>query len=119
MEFRILGSVEADNDGLAVELGGLRERTLLARLLLAAGQVVSADRLADASRGGLPRHRTLRAAIEWSHDLLSEAEQICLRRLAIFAGGCTLEAAEAVCPGGALTADQVFQTVSRSSTSRC
>ena len=54
MEFRILGSVEVDSSGLAVDLGGLRERTLLARLLLAAGQVVSADRLADDLWAGEP-----------------------------------------------------------------
>lgn len=54
MEFRILGSVEAERGGLAVDLGGLRERTLLARLLLAAGQVVSADRLADDLWAGEP-----------------------------------------------------------------
>jgi predicted ATPase/DNA-binding SARP family transcriptional activator/tetratricopeptide (TPR) repeat protein len=67
--------------------------------------------LAGASRGGLPRHRTLQAAIEWSHELLSEKEQICLRRLAVFAGSCTLEAAEEVCPGGALAPQDVFPTV--------
>ncbi|HEX6855620.1 MAG TPA: BTAD domain-containing putative transcriptional regulator [Streptosporangiaceae bacterium] len=67
--------------------------------------------LAGASRGGLPRHRTLQAAIEWSHELLSEQEQICLRRLAVFAGSCTLEAAEEVCPGGALAPQDVFPTV--------
>ena len=54
MEFRILGSVEAESGGLTVDLGGLRERTLLARLLLAAGQVVSADRLADDLWAGEP-----------------------------------------------------------------
>jgi predicted ATPase/DNA-binding SARP family transcriptional activator len=67
--------------------------------------------LAGRGRGGMPRHRTLQAAIEWSHDLLSEPEQICFRRLAVFSGGCTLEAAEAVCPGGALSASEIFDTV--------
>jgi predicted ATPase/class 3 adenylate cyclase len=43
-----------------------------------------------------PRQRTLRATIEWSHDLLSEPERTLFRRLAAFEGGCTLEAAEAV-----------------------
>ena len=48
-----------------------------------------------------PRQQTLRGAIDWSHDLLSPAEQILFRRLGVFVGGATLAAAEAVCdPGG-------------------
>jgi predicted ATPase len=47
----------------------------------------------------MPRHQTLRALIDWSNDLLSEKEQILFRRLAVFAGGWPLEAAEAVCSG--------------------
>jgi len=54
VEFRILGSVEVADGGLVRDLGGLRERTLLARLLLAAGQVVSADRLAEDLWAGRP-----------------------------------------------------------------
>ena len=54
MEFRILGSVEVADDGVTKDLGGLRERTLLARLLLSAGQVVSADRLAEDLWAGRP-----------------------------------------------------------------
>jgi tetratricopeptide (TPR) repeat protein len=50
------------------------------------------------------RQRTLRATLAWSHDLLAEAEQALFRRLAAFAGGCTVEAAEAVCADGALPA---------------
>src|SRR5260370_38733311 len=55
--FRILGSVEVADGGLVRDLGGLRERTLLARLLLSAGQVVSAERLAeDLGAGPPPAH---------------------------------------------------------------
>src|SRR5439155_846996 len=56
--------------------------------------------LAGGSRTGLPRHQTLRATIEWSYALLSEAERALLRRLSVFRGGWTLEAAEAVCGDG-------------------
>lgn len=99
-----------DGIPLALELAAARVNALTAGQL--AARIDDRFRLlAGASRRGLPRHRTLQAAIEWSHDLLSEAEQICLRRLAVFAGGCTLEAAEAVCPGGPLAPDLVFETV--------
>ncbi|HKV44222.1 MAG TPA: AAA family ATPase, partial [bacterium] len=53
--------------------------------------------LTQGERAALPRHRTLRAAMDWSYHLLPEAERALLRRLAVFAGGWTLEAAEAVC----------------------
>ena len=59
MEFRILGSIEAEDDGRTLDLGGLRERTLLARLLLSANHVVSADRIAeDLWSGSPPAHST-------------------------------------------------------------
>ncbi len=51
------------------------------------------------------------AAIEWSHDLLSEPEQVCLRRLAIFAGGCTHRRGRGGLPDAALPAGGVFETV--------
>ena len=54
--------------------------------------------LAPPGRMAPPRHRTLRAAIDWSHDLLSPQEKILLRRLAVFAGW-PLEMAEQVCAG--------------------
>ena len=53
--------------------------------------------LASNNRTDLPHHRTLKAMIDWSHDLLTETEQVLLRRLSIFAGGWTLEAAVNVC----------------------
>jgi non-specific serine/threonine protein kinase len=56
--------------------------------------------LTNGDRTVLPRQQTLRALIDWSYDLLTPAERILLRRLAVFAGGWTLEAAEAVCAGG-------------------
>jgi DNA-binding SARP family transcriptional activator len=54
VKFRILGPIEAEEDGLKLDLGGLRERALLARFLLSANRVVSADRLADDLWSGSP-----------------------------------------------------------------
>jgi predicted ATPase/DNA-binding SARP family transcriptional activator/DNA-binding CsgD family transcriptional regulator len=59
----------------------------------------SLDVLSAGSRTAEPRQQTLRATIDWSHELLSEPERALFRRLSIFAGGWTLEAAEAVCSG--------------------
>jgi non-specific serine/threonine protein kinase len=53
--------------------------------------------LTDSSRTADPRQRTLRATIDWSYALLSETERVVLQRLSVFAGGCTLEAIEAIC----------------------
>lgn len=55
------------------------------------------------------RHRTLRGTIDWSHDLLTEAQRVLLRRLSVFRGGWTLEAAEDVCAGGAARAGDVLE----------
>jgi hypothetical protein len=74
-----------------------------------------ADRLGDrfalltrGSRTALQRHQTLRSLIDWSHELLSEPQQVLLRRLSVFAGGWTLDAAEAVCSGGGLATAEVL-----------
>ncbi|MFD9405416.1 BTAD domain-containing putative transcriptional regulator [Streptomyces sp. NPDC059989] len=82
---------------LAIELAAARLRLLTPRQI--------ADRLDDrfrlltsGSRTVLPRQQTLRAVVDWSWDLLDEPERMVLRRLSVFAGGCDLAAAEAVCP---------------------
>jgi predicted ATPase/DNA-binding SARP family transcriptional activator len=69
--------------------------------------------LAGGRRGAVERHQTLRAAIDWSYDLLSESEQRLLARLAVFAGGCTLDAAEAVCGGDGIDPDLAFECLAR------
>ena len=56
--------------------------------------------LTGGARTALPRQQTLRALIDWSYDILSENERLLLRRLSVFAGGWTLEAAEEVCVRG-------------------
>jgi predicted ATPase len=83
-----------DNLPLAVELAAARTRALspaqiLARLSLRLD-------LLKGRRDSDPRQQTLRTTIEWSYELLSEDEQALFRRLSVFAGGCTLEAAEEV-----------------------
>jgi predicted ATPase/class 3 adenylate cyclase/DNA-binding CsgD family transcriptional regulator len=64
--------------------------------------------LTTGNRTALPRHQTLRALIDWSYDLLSPEERTVLDRLSVFAGGWTLDAAEAVTPGGDVTQWQVL-----------
>jgi tetratricopeptide (TPR) repeat protein len=59
------------------------------------------------------RQRTLRATLAWSHDLLGPAEQVLFRRLAVFVGGWTRAAAEAVCADAELPADRVLETLRR------
>jgi predicted ATPase len=58
-----------------------------------------------------PRHHSLRANLDWDHDLLREDEQVVLRRLANFVGGFTMEAASAVAAGGGVTAAEVVARV--------
>jgi predicted ATPase len=67
------------------------------------------DTLAGGRRRAVQRHQTLRAAIDWSYQLCNEAERRLLARLAVFAGGCTEEAAEAVCGADPLSAGEVFE----------
>jgi non-specific serine/threonine protein kinase len=85
-----------DGIPLALELAAARVKALSIEQL--------AERLDDrfrlltgGSRTALPRQQTLRAAIDWSYNLLTEPERALLRRLSVFAGGWTLEAAEFVC----------------------
>lgn len=99
---------------LAIELAAARLRLLTPRQI--------ADRLDDrfrlltsGSRTLLPRQQTLRAVVDWSWDLLEEPERTVLRRLSVFAGGCDLAAAEAVCAEGVLdVADTLGSLVDKS-----
>ena len=81
---------------LAIELAAARVKALsLPALLERLEQRLPL--LAGGSRSAPERQRTLRATIAWSHDLLTPSEQDLFARLAVFAGGCTLEAAEEAC----------------------
>lgn len=64
--------------------------------------------LVGGSRTALPRQQTLRATVEWSHDLLGAAEQALFRRLSVFAGSFTVDAAEKVCSGGEISERDVL-----------
>jgi non-specific serine/threonine protein kinase len=65
------------------------------------------------ARTALPRHQTLRALIDWSHDLLSEPERAVFARLSVFAGSFGLEAVERVAAGGDVGADEVLDLFAR------
>jgi predicted ATPase/DNA-binding SARP family transcriptional activator len=69
--------------------------------------------LTSGSRTALPRHQTLRGTIDWSHELLTSPERILFRRLALFAGGFTLEAAEKVCAGEDLRQNIIIDMLGR------
>jgi predicted ATPase/DNA-binding SARP family transcriptional activator len=97
-----------DGMPLAIELAAARLRTMTLDQL--------ANRLDDlfrlltgGSRTALPRHRTLRAVVDWSWELLTDAERTVLRRLSVFSGGASLDAAERVCSGEGVEAGQVLE----------
>jgi predicted ATPase/DNA-binding CsgD family transcriptional regulator len=66
-----------------------------------------------AGRTALPRQRTLHATMDWSHELLGQKERVVFRRLSVFAGGFTLEAAESICAGEQLQRDEVLELLSQ------
>ena len=96
-----------DGMPLAIELAAARLRTMSIDQL--ASRLDDRFRLlTSGSRTALPRHRTLRAMVDWSWELLTDAERMVLRRLSVFSGGASLEAAERVCAGDAVEQDQVL-----------
>ena len=97
---------------LAIELAAARMRILSSAQL--------AERLDDifallvgGARSAPPRHQALRATLDWSHDMLDADERVAFRRLAIFAGGFTLEAAERVAAGGDLKPASMLELLTR------
>lgn len=100
-----------DGIPLAIELAAARVSSLSAKEI--------AERLHDRFNlltGGSPiapaRQHTLRAMMDWSYELLSAAERMLLNRLSVFAGGWTLEAAEAICADEALPRQQILDLLS-------
>ncbi len=99
-----------DGQPLAIELAAARMRSLDPQGI--------ADRLAQrfrlltgGSRDALPRHRTLRAVVDWSWDLLEAPERALLARLSVFSGPAGLDAVERICPTAELTEDQIFDVL--------
>lgn len=101
-----------DGIPLLLELAAARVRVLTPEQI--------AERLGDlfrllsgGSRTAPPHQQTLRALLDWSHDLLPPAEKALLRRLSVFVGGWPLEAAEAVCTGGEVEEEEVLDQLAR------
>jgi non-specific serine/threonine protein kinase len=102
-----------DGIPLAIELAAARTNVLSPAEISA--RLSDRFRLLAAGKGAAPdRQRSLRAVVDWSYDLLADAERVLLRRLAIFAGGCTLDAAERVCNGEGQILDVLSQLVDKS-----
>ena len=96
---------------LAIELAAARIRVLSAGAIL--DRLQSRLQLLTGGALDLPqRQQTLRNAVDWSHGLLSEAERKLFRRLSVFVGGCTLEAAEAVCNTSIDLGSDLFEMIS-------
>ncbi|MGC5041541.1 BTAD domain-containing putative transcriptional regulator [Streptomyces sp. DT190] len=97
-----------DGIPLAIELAAARLRTMSVDQL--ANRLDNRFRLlTSGSRTALPRHKTLRASVDWSWELLSGEERTVLRRLSVFSDGASLEAAERVCAGDTVEPEQVLE----------
>jgi predicted ATPase len=100
-----------DGIPLAIELAAARAR-ILPPAQIAARLEDRFGLLTSGNRGVLPRHQTLRAAIDWSYGLLASPERELFGRLSVFAGGFSLEAAEEVCGDGAAEPAAVLESLS-------
>ena len=102
---------ELDGIPLAIELAAARIRMLTADQI-SAGLVDRFHLLTGGERTALPRQQTLRASVDWSHDLLADDERVLLRRLGAFVGGFSLDAAEYVGAGESVDAYAVLDLLS-------
>ena len=102
---------QLDGMPLALELAAARIAVLEpAEIVQRLGDVLSV--LGEGSNG-VTRRQTLRGTLEWSHALLTEPEQVLLRRLSVFAGGFTLDAVEAVCPDPPLQQTELLHLLAK------
>ena len=92
---------------LAIELAAARIKVLTAQQI-AARLNDHLGLLTGGSRTAQPRQQTLRATLDWSYELLTEPERLLLKRLSVFVGGCSLEAAEQVCRGAGVAEGEVL-----------
>lgn len=97
---------------LAIELASARVSALAVEQV-ARRLEDSLKLLSGGARTAPARHQTMRATLEWSHDLLTDGEKALFRRLSVFAGGWTLEAAEAVGAGGGVEEGEVLDLLSQ------
>ena len=99
---------QVDGIPLAIELAAARTAALgieeIAARLDGRFQLLTGGR-----RTALPRHQTLRATLDWSYELLAEFERVLLRRLAVFAGAFSLEAASAVAASAELATAEIVE----------
>lgn len=101
-----------DGIPLAIELAASRANMMPVERI-AAHLKDRFDLLSKGSRTALPRHQTMRGAIDWSYELLSPPEQTLLRRLSVFLGGFIYESAELICSGDDVEPEQFLDLVSR------
>ncbi|MEH2472649.1 putative ATPase [Nitrobacteraceae bacterium AZCC 2161] len=99
-----------DGIPLAIDLAATRVATLGLQQV-AAGLDDRLGMLSGGRRTALPRHQTLRATLDWSYELLPEPERLVMRRLAVFAGDFTAEAASVIAAGGEITASDVVRSL--------
>jgi predicted ATPase/DNA-binding CsgD family transcriptional regulator len=110
----VAGAVETivrrvDGIPLAIELAAARVRVLSAEEI--AGGLDDHLRLLRGGHQSDPRHQTIRASLDWSHELLTDRERQLFARLSVFSGGFDLEAATAVCAGDAMAPDQILDEI--------
>src|SRR5580693_1035965 len=110
----VAGAVETivrrvDGIPLAIELAAARVRVLSAEEI--AGGLDDHLRLLRGGHRSDPRHQTIRASLDWSHELLTDAERQLFARLSVFSGGFDLPAAAAVCAGDAIAPDDILDAV--------